>query len=509
MGVVLAATHLQLGERVAIKLLLSGAVADATARARFFREARAAAKIRSEHVARVYDIGTLESGEPFLVMEFLEGSDLDTRVRQRGPLPIHEAVEHILQACEAFAEAHSLGIIHRDIKPANLFVTARADGTPAVKVIDFGISKLTEPATSAGLAITKTTEVRGSPLFMSPEQLIATRDVDERSDIWSLGVSLFNLLTAAHPFPAQTLPVLYSRVLHGDPVPLRALLPDAPASLEATILRCLEKRAADRFASVAELAVALAEHAPPHARVSVGRAVRIRGESAFTSAMMAPPSRAVDSRSMPASTSPFTHAVAALSVEASRPLRSENGTPLDTATVPRLSRAAAAVGDGGDSPPTDCASQQSLADSWETTRPKLSSRRGLGIIAVFATLMIGSLVGVSVYFRMPVNEPSTTPSRAATSGVVMEKGATSAVSSPPSEPLPPAATAGAEGPGGARRTELSPVAPSLSSSAPAPLSKPSQKTATQTAARPVTATPKASASGRRSAPKQELFDTIP
>ncbi len=140
MGVVVAATHIQLDERVALKFLLPEALINSDAVARFAREARAAVKIKSEHVARVSDVGTLESGSPYMVMEYLHGQDLADWVRDRGAMPISDAVEFVLQACEALAEAHALGIVHRDLKPANLFVTLRADGTPCVKVLDFGIS---------------------------------------------------------------------------------------------------------------------------------------------------------------------------------------------------------------------------------------------------------------------------------------------------------------------------------------------------------------------------------
>src|SRR3954465_531507 len=143
MGVVVAATHLQLDQRVALKFLLPEALSNPEAVERFAREARAAVKIKSEHVARVADVGTLESGAPYMVMEYLEGSDLATWLQQRGKLPVEQAIEFVLQACEAIAEAHALGIVHRDLKPANLFVIQRADGVLAVKVLDFGISKAT------------------------------------------------------------------------------------------------------------------------------------------------------------------------------------------------------------------------------------------------------------------------------------------------------------------------------------------------------------------------------
>ena len=276
MGVVVAARHIHLDERVAIKFLLPEAAKKPAVVARFLREGRAASKIKSEHVARVYDVGTLETGLPYIVMEYLEGSDLAAIVKQLGPLPVEEAVEHILQTCEALAEAHMAGIVHRDLKPGNLFRTTRADGSPSVKVIDFGISKVVERQ-GDDLEITGTLEARGSPLFMSPEQMVSTRDADHRSDIWSLGIALFHLLTGEYPFQAATMPQICGLVLTAEPRRLLPLREDAPPELEQVILRCLQKDPQDRFQNVAELAQALADFAPPHARISADRAARVVG----------------------------------------------------------------------------------------------------------------------------------------------------------------------------------------------------------------------------------------
>src|SRR4051812_480796 len=192
MGMVVAATHLQLDERIAIKFLLPEALRNPEAVARFGREAKAAVKIRGEHVARVIDVGSFENGAPYMVMEHLDGRDLSSFIHERGAMPMSDAVDAVLQACEALAEAHALGIVHRDLKPANLFLTRRPDGTPSIKVLDFGISKLTAPG--ADHSMTKTSAVMGSPLYMSPEQMTASRGVDARTDIWALGVVLYELL---------------------------------------------------------------------------------------------------------------------------------------------------------------------------------------------------------------------------------------------------------------------------------------------------------------------------
>ena len=262
MGYVVAARHLQLDQLVAIKLLACGrhALDEGEATGRFVREAKAAGKLRNEHVARVFDVGTLETGEPYMVMEHLEGVDLSKLAKQRGRIPAHEACEYVLQACEALAEAHSFGFVHRDIKLANLFVTTGPAGGPLVKVLDFGISK-TNPFGEQDHDITRSSSMLGSPRFMSPEQMRDPRAVDARSDVWSLGVVLYRLCGGKPPFEADTLGRLLSMVMHEVPEPLGAVAPDLPPGFDAVVMRCLEKDPARRVSSVAELAYALAPYA--------------------------------------------------------------------------------------------------------------------------------------------------------------------------------------------------------------------------------------------------------
>lgn len=274
MGYVLAATHIRLNERVAIKLLQPSMAGEEGLAARFLQEARAAAKIRSEHIVRVLDTDVLNDGTPYLVLEYLEGQDLDKAVRKLGPLPIPIAVEYVLQVCEALAEAHVAGVVHRDIKPANIFLTQRSDGSPLIKVLDFGISKVISD-TDGSVNLTKTAEIRGSPLYMSPEQMRRPRDVDARSDVWSLGVVLFHLLTRSFPFFSDNTLDLCAKILRDEPVRLTQMRPDAPLGLEQVIERCLQKQQENRFVNVAELAVALIEFAPAGVRVSAERALRI------------------------------------------------------------------------------------------------------------------------------------------------------------------------------------------------------------------------------------------
>jgi serine/threonine-protein kinase len=278
MGVVVAATHMRLAQRVAIKFLLPHAVEDEHTVARFAREARALARLDSEHIARVIDVGELDTGVPYMVLEHLVGHTLADLLHSRGALPIDQAVAYVLEACEAMAEAHAAGIVHRDLKPENLFLAARPDGTTVIKVIDFGISKMTDPLELGPRSSTLTgaASIVGSPLYMSPEQLCAARDADPRSDIWSLGVTLFELLTTQGPFAWRSVPELCAAVLKEPARPLRELLPEAPEALEAVLLRCLEKEPAKRPADMNALADELARFALVEDRASMSRSTRLR-----------------------------------------------------------------------------------------------------------------------------------------------------------------------------------------------------------------------------------------
>jgi eukaryotic-like serine/threonine-protein kinase len=279
MGVVIQATHVQLDERVAMKFLLPEYAEHPEASARFLREARAAVKIKSEHVARVVDVGTLENGAPYMVMEYLHGKDL-SQVLEGGLLSVEDAIEFVLQATEALAEAHAAGIVHRDLKPANLFLTRRADGSELVKVLDFGISKVaTTTDSTPEMSLTKTSTMMGSPLYMSPEQMRSSRDVDARSDLWSLGAILFELLTGRTPFLGTSIPELCANILTNEAPPVSSLRPEVPPGLDAVIARCLAKTPEARYASVAEVAVALAPFGPLRARLSAERVCRVLGDT--------------------------------------------------------------------------------------------------------------------------------------------------------------------------------------------------------------------------------------
>jgi serine/threonine-protein kinase len=274
MGVVVAATHVQLQTRVALKFLLPAVLGHPQVVHRFAREARAAVQIQSEHVARIIDVGTLPTGSPYMVMEYLEGGDLSQAVAKGGAMPVAKAVGYVLEACEAIAEAHALGIVHRDLKPANLFLARRAGRDPIIKVLDFGISKSNE-ATTSGL--TQTSNVLGSPQYMSPEQMMSSKDVDVRADIWALGVILYELVTGAPPFVAETMAEIVYMVTQRDAPALLERRPDLPPALGLVVARALARDPAGRFSDVAKLAAALAPFGPPRSEISLERIGRILG----------------------------------------------------------------------------------------------------------------------------------------------------------------------------------------------------------------------------------------
>ena len=275
MGVVVVARHVALDERVALKFLLPEFASHPEASERFQREARAAVKIKGEHVARVSDVGTLESGSPYMVMEFLEGIDLSQALQKYGVCQVPDAIDYILQASEAIAEAHGHGIIHRDLKPANMFLTRRHDGTPMVKVLDFGISKMSGGGVDN---LTRTTTSMGSALYMSPEQMQQTRGVDNRTDVYALGISLYELLAGKQPFYADTLPQLCAEVLTGVPTPIRQLRPEVPEGLGAALEKAYARDKEQRYQSIADLAAGLAPWAPARSQSMLDRIARMAGQ---------------------------------------------------------------------------------------------------------------------------------------------------------------------------------------------------------------------------------------
>ena len=259
MGHVFAARHLELERRVAIKVMLPEMLDHSDSVPRFIREAKAAGALRSEHAVRIFDIGRLESQAPYIVMEYLEGQDLMSRLTDGGALPIREAIDYMLQACDAIAEAHAAGVVHRDLKPHNLFVTRGRDGEPFIKVLDFGLAKDLSPIKDAAKSgeLTQTNVMLGSPLYMSPEQVRSSRDVDRRTDVWSLGATLYHLVAGVPPFVAPDVGLVCQLIQRGSFAPLSTHRPDAPRALETVIRRCLHSDLDARYQSIAELERAL------------------------------------------------------------------------------------------------------------------------------------------------------------------------------------------------------------------------------------------------------------
>lgn len=276
MGAVLGAVRTEDGRKVAVKVLLPSAQESPEAVRRFLQEGRTCQRIKSTHIAAVYEVGTAEGGQPFLAMEFLSGLDLGAVVQSRGALTVSEAVDYVTQACEAIHEAHVLGVVHRDLKPSNLFLTFDAAGLPHVKVLDFGISKVTK---GEDLAVkTATSFSFGTPVYMSPEQVRSTTNVDARSDVWALAVILYELLAGVPPFEAESLPALSLKIAIDPPTPLRQHVSGIPVDLELAILRCLEKDPTKRLQNVVALVRHIAPFGPPSARATLAQMERANEE---------------------------------------------------------------------------------------------------------------------------------------------------------------------------------------------------------------------------------------
>ena len=368
MGVVLRATHLELDAPVAIKVVREELAQREEVVSRLLFEARAAAKLRGRHSVRVSDVARMESGAPYIVMELLEGADLASILGERGALPVDEAVDYVIQACEGLAEAHAFGIVHRDLKPENLFIASTPEGG-VLKILDFGISKAVEGSLSCTPRATLTSagNAVGSPYYMAPEQMRASPDVDARADIWSLGAILFELLTARCPFDGDSIPSVCAKVLGDEPPSLRALASDVPADLALIVDLCLRKDADERFQTADELAMALCAFAnstdnataDPNRRLASGINLRSDRRSAASIQALARTSAMTGQRQRRSRR--FMHAVLATAVvggaltlwqlgKSPRSLwRGSQVVLADTATTaasqPALSLAAASVAD--------------------------------------------------------------------------------------------------------------------------------------------------------------------
>ena len=408
MGVVVSARHLELDQRVAVKFLLPEIAKRPDAAERFRREARAAVKIRSEHVARVLDVGGSD-GVPYMVMEYLEGHDLADELAERGPLPVAEAVGFVLQACEAVAEAHAAGIVHRDLKPANLFLAHRADGSRLVKVLDFGISKSVSGASAADLSLTATSALIGSPLYMSPEQMHSAKNVDGRTDIWALGAILFQTLTNRPPYVATSIPELCNALLNEAPPPLSDFRDDIPPELAAALSKALAKDKALRWQTVGELASALSAFAP-EAKIHAERALR-----------------------MPAARDDGVRV----------PTTERTGAPMPTSISVELTAGTSQLGNQATESSAPGAESAKTLDSWGKTggsnsNPPRARVRPIAAIATGAVVAI-SLVAYGISRTTATATPSASP---ASSAPLLPAASAGAVSTPatPSPAVEPAAS---------------------------------------------------------------------
>lgn len=507
MGVVMAARHIALKQRVAIKFLLPATVKLPEAAARFLREAQAAGAIQSEHVARVLDVGTLANGLPYMVMEHLTGVNLSRHLKMTGPLPMEDAIDFILQASEGVVEAHALGIVHRDLKPGNLFLTRRSEGSPLVKVLDFGLSKMVlgdEPMSEGSL--TKTDVVVGSPHYMSPEQVRSLKHVDARSDVWAMGVILYELLTVRRPFEGHTMTAICAAVVADTPIPPRSFRQEIPEQMEALILRCLEKDRERRLASVAHLAQGLAQFASARAAAQVERISRIFSQSASGSKPRADDTAVTN-----------LMALRAARAAAGAPEIGETPPPATAGTLSPFSRSipsspSAARANSG---PVEAASSSDLSETatlqlpredsvpdvgrltgigWGNTQQAARSRRGARMAVALASATLVVAAGVATWllvFHQPADP--LVPSAAERSAAAA---ATMDTPSPALLPAPEPATSSSPPPASA----TAPPTSSASSTSPAPSVTSAPPAAVTTAPEPIavaappqTAAPRATA----------------
>jgi serine/threonine protein kinase len=422
MGVVVAARHVELDQPVALKFILPEAINGTSNVERFMREARATVRLKSEHVARVYDVGRDAKDRPYMVLELLEGTDLAKLNAQRGPLPVADSVEYVIQACEALIEAHGAGIIHRDLKPQNLFVTKRLNGTPLVKVLDFGIAKAVGPTALGQMALTDSATIIGSPLYMAPEQMRAERTIDARTDIWSIGVVLYELLGGELPFTGDTVTAVVIKVVNEPAKALSSLRPGLDENLATIVMRCLEKRPDDRWPNVAQLASAL----EPFSRsAKQGGLVRPWRSFEDTQDSAVRPPVGAASPVSPDATGPATPVVM--------------GDTLRDAVLDADAAPAKASGTGEKLVSTDVTWGESTTDP--PPRPRRSRAFGTGLAAGVVVSLAAAGVAAALLLKTPTPAASSAPGAAATpSAQEPTPSAPEPMPSAVSTPPPPATT---------------------------------------------------------------------
>jgi serine/threonine protein kinase len=436
MGVVVSAMHLELDTRVALKFLLPQAATNEELVGRFVREAKASVKLKGEHVAKVLDVGRMDDGRAYIVMEHLDGRDLGAELKAHDDqFSVHEAVSWMLQACEGLAEAHALGIVHRDLKPGNLFLTRTSSGRRHVKVLDFGISKSINPNSSDMLSLTKTEMLLGSPLYMAPEQMRSSKYVDERSDIWALGAIAYELLTRRVPFEAETLLDLCFKVAQEGCPAVHEVRPEIPIELSDVVMRCLEKHPDGRWLDIGELAAALEPFAAAEDRGSAGRTIGIL--AAGTQARTRVTERSSDPGAEPADPRRTT------GPNRIDPIRPRHISVSDHA----ITGTAATERATSDAPPAKEAANESSApdaipasSAWGTTNasekgPDKEKKGRLGLFAVAGVVVVG-VVGALLFARGGSSAKPDT----ATTGAVSSAAPLVADPSPPPSSSEPAVT---------------------------------------------------------------------
>ena len=440
MGIVVAAHHVQLDERVAIKFLLPGATSSSELMARFLREARAAVKIKSEHIARVLDVSQLEDGMPYMVMEYLEGKDLAALIEAEGRLSVEDTAELIIQACEAIVEAHSLGIVHRDLKPANLFCVQHADGLPSIKVLDFGISK------TAGQMgdMTSTQSMLGSPLYMSPEQMHSSKSVDPRTDLWSLGVIMYECVTGILPTNSESFAELVYKVVNEDAPRLNERFSDIPDEFADVVHRCLARSRDARYTHVGELAMALLPFASERAEGSVDRIMRIAETSDLTKANA--PAPAGSAPKIPAATGSTPTSTMVMSDTGKRPGLFGGAARRSGGHARASAKISAPVAEPMPVPAANAESLKSTKGEWSASTDGAASngRMKLAVIATFVFTALVATIGFLLARQPPQptgSNPPPVPTETATHSPSSAPAASSVAAAPSeapsSEPAPP------------------------------------------------------------------------